>query len=324
MTLAPWLMPAWKRLAADVAESRLHHALLFAGAAGYGKRALADALATAALCTERNADGSACGHCRSCLLVAAGSHPDLVRVSFEPRESDGKLRSEIIVDQMRALGARLAMASQFGGLQIAIIDPADAMNPNAANALLKTLEEPASSTIIMLVADDPSRLPATIRSRCRRVDFDMPTRDEALAWLRAKAVAADVAASTLEASFGNPGLAAKWVDEGALAVRRECAADLAALSAARAQPSTVAERWAADRPVLRVWFAAALARDEARRIGEGKRGELGLTRPAEIPKLNAWFGRANRARGLLATPLRADMVLLDLLRDWPARAGGRA
>jgi len=174
------------------------------------------------------------------------------------------------------------------------------------------------------LANSKRRLPATIRSRCRRVDFDMPTRDEALAWLRAKGVAADVAASTLEASFGNPGLAAKWVDEGALAVRRECAADLAALSAARAQPSTVAERWAADRPVLRVWFAAALARDEARRIGEGKRGELGLTRPAEIPKLNVWFGRANRARGLLATPLRADMVLLDLLRDWPARAGGRA
>jgi DNA polymerase-3 subunit delta' len=216
------------------------------------------------------------------------------------------------------------MASQFGGLQIAIVDPADAMNPNAANALLKTLEEPASNTIILLVADDPSRLPATIRSRCRRVDMDMPTRDEALAWLRAKGVAADVAASTLDASLGNPGLAAAWIEEGALAVRKECAADLAALSAARAQPSTVAERWAADRPALRVWFAAALAREEARRIGEGKRGELGLTRPAEIPKLNAWFGRANRARGLLATPLRADMVLVDLLRDWPARAGGRA
>jgi len=324
MMLAPWLMPAWKRLAADVVAGRLHHALLFAGAAGYGKRALANALAAAALCTERNADGSACGHCRSCLLVAAGSHPDLVRISFEPRESDGKLRSEIIVDQMRALGARLALSSQFGGLQIAIIDPADAMNPNAANALLKTLEEPATNTILMLVADDPSRLPATIRSRCRRVDMEMPTRDEALAWLRAKGIAADVAASTLEASLGNPGLAAAWIEDGALAVRKECAADLAALSAARAQPSTVAERWAADRPALRVWFAAALAREEARRIGEGKRGELGLTRAAEIPKLNAWFGRANRARGLLSTPLRADMVLLDLLRDWPARTASRA
>jgi DNA polymerase III subunit delta' len=323
MTLAPWLAPAWRRLAADIAAGRVHHALLFAGAAGYGKRALADAFAAAALCTERTADGSACGRCRNCLLFAAGSHPDLVRVSFEPRESDGKLRSEIIVDQMRALGARLAMSSQFGGLQIAIVDPADAMNPNAANALLKTLEEPSTNTILMLVADDPSRLPATIRSRCRRVEIGIPSREEALAWLRAKGVSADVAATTLDASLGNPGLAATWIAEGALAVRAEIAADLAALSAARTQPSTVAERWAADRPALRVWFASALARDEARRLGEGRRGELGLTRPAEIPKLNAWFGRANRARGLLSTPLRADMVLLDLLREWPARTGGR-
>ena len=324
MKLAPWLMPAWKVVAADLAEIRLHHALLFAGPRGYGKRALADALAAAALCTQRATDGSACGACRSCLLVAAGSHPDLVRVTFEPRESDGKLRTELIVDQMRALGHRLAMSSQFGGLQIAIIDPADAMNPNAANALLKTLEEPASDTVIMLVADDPSRLPATIRSRCRRVDIGVPSHAEALAWMRARGIDGKVAETTLEASMGNPGLAEGWIADGALDLRAECIADLAALSASRAQPSAVAERWAADRPGLRLWFASTLAREEARRIGAGRRGELGLTRPAEIPKLTAWFGRANRARGLLATPLRADLVLLDLLRDWPARTAGRA
>ena len=321
MTLPPWLAPSWRMLADAIGSGRIHHALLFASPRGYGKRALAEAFAASLLCQQRTADGSACGKCRSCLLVAAGSHPDLARVTFEIRD-DGRPRTELTVDQLRALGARLSLASQFGGWQIALIDPADAMNPNAANALLKTLEEPSTNTVIALVADDPSRLPPTIRSRCQKIDVPMPTRDQALAWLRSRGVDAAAAAATLDASMNNPGQAEAWLADEALAVREECATDLAALSAARARarPTAVAERWAADRPDLRLWFAAALARDEARLLASGARGSLGLTQRAEIPKLNAWFGRANQARGLLATPVRADLVLLDLLRGWPARS----
>jgi DNA polymerase-3 subunit delta' len=319
MTLPPWLAPSWRMLSDAIGSGRIHHALLFASPRGYGKRALTEAFAASLLCQQRTADGSACGKCRSCLLVAAGSHPDLARVTFEIRD-DGRPRTELTVDQLRALGARLSLASQFGGWQIALIDPADAMNPNAANALLKTLEEPSTNTVIALVADDPSRLPPTIRSRCQKIDVPMPTRDQALAWLRSRGVDAAAAAATLDASMNNPGQAEAGLADGALAVREECATDLAALSAARARPTAVAERWAADRPDLRLWFAAALARDEARLLASGARGSLGLTRRAEIPKLNAWFGRANQARGLLATPVRADLVLLDLLRGWPARS----
>lgn len=319
MMLQPWLASPWRVLADAIASGRIHHALLFATPRGYGKRALADAFASALLCQQRNADGSACGTCRSCLLVAAGSHPDLARVTFEVRD-DGRPRTELTVDQLRALGQRLSLSSQFGGWQIALIDPADAMNASAANALLKTLEEPSTNTVIALIADDPSRLPPTIRSRCQKIDAPLPTREEALAWLRTRGVDAAVAAATLDASMDNPGQAEAWLAEGALAVREECASDLTALSVARARPAAVAERWAADRPDLRLWFAAALARDEARSLAGGQRGRLGLTRRAEIPKLNAWFGRANLARGLLATPVRADLVLLDLLRGWPARS----
>jgi DNA polymerase-3 subunit delta' len=323
MTLQPWLAPAWHVLADALRTQRIHHALLFAGPRGYGKRALADTFAAAALCPQRNAEGHACGRCRSCLLVAAGSHPDLVRVTFEIRD-DGKTRSELTVDQMRALGRRLALSSQFGGLQIALVDPADAMNASAANALLKTLEEPASNTVIVLVADDPSRLPATIRSRCQRIDLRMPTREQAADSLHARGIDAEIASSTLDASMDNPGQAAEWIADGGLAVRDECRTDLAALSAMRVRPAAVAERWASDRPETRLWFAAAIARDEARLIAAGRQGALGLTGRAEIPKLTAWFGRANRARGLLSTPVRAELVLLDLLRGWPARPTGRA
>ncbi|MFC4821887.1 DNA polymerase III subunit delta' [Dokdonella ginsengisoli] len=314
----PWLADAWRMLAGALAAQRLHHGLLIAGPSGLGKRALADAFAAAALCTQRLPDGSACGACRGCTLRAAGSHPDLVRIALETRD-DGKLRSEITVDQIRALSQRLAMASQFGGLQLALIDPADRLNAAAANALLKTLEEPTPATVIVLVADEPARLPATIRSRCQRVEVRSPSREEALAWLRGQRVDASSAAAALDASLGNPGLALQWSRDATLDLRRECAEDLAVLAQGRRSASEVAERWVADRPELRLWFAAAFAREEAERLARGETGAFGLTTRDEIPKLAAWFGRANRARGLLATPLRPELVLLELLRDWPRR-----
>jgi DNA polymerase-3 subunit delta' len=307
-------------LAASLQTQRLHHGLLFAAPAGYGKRALAEALAAAALCQQRQPDGHACGRCRACVLYAAGTHPDFARVTFELRD-DGKPRTEITVDQMRALSQRLAMSSQFGGLQIALIDPADRLNVSAANALLKTLEEPASSTIILLVADDAARLPATIRSRCQRIELRAPTRTEALAWLRGQRLDGADADAALDASLGNPGQALAWNADETLPLRKACAADLAALARGSRTAAEIAEAWAADRPDTRLWFAAVLARDEAQCLARGMPGRLGLTAREEIPKLVAWFGRANRARALLATTLRLDLVLLDVLRAWvpPAR-----
>lgn len=318
MSVQPWLAESWHTLAGALAAKRLHHGLLFAAPSGFGKRTLANALANAALCSQRDADGHACGVCARCLLIAAGSHPDLVRITFELRD-DGKMRTEITVDQIRMLSQRLALSSQFGGAQIAIIDPADRLNASAANALLKTLEEPTPATILILIADDASRLPATIRSRCQRMDLRAPTRTEALSWLSAQHVDAKRAEESLDASLGNPGLALIWSADETLTTRSACADDLAALGSGRRAPSEVAERWAADQPETRLWFAAVLARDEARGLACGRTGVLGLTAREEIPKLAAWFGRANHARGLLATPLRADLVLLDLLRAWPVR-----
>jgi DNA polymerase-3 subunit delta' len=315
MTLQPWLAAPWRRLADALRDARLHHGLLLAAPAGFGKRALAEAFATAALCQRRGSDGMACAGCRSCQLIAAGSHPDLVRVSFGLRD-DGKPRTEITIDQMRGLAERLSKSSQFGGLQIALIDPADRMNVSAANALLKTLEEPATATVIVLVADDPARLPATIRSRCQRVDVPAPTREQALAWLQTQRIDAAHAQTALDASLGNPGRALEWCTDDTLALRSGCADDLAALAKGHRSALEIADRWAADRPELRLWFAAALAGDESRSLAGGKRGPLGLTAREEIPKLATWFGRANRARGMLASTVRTDLLLLDLLRNW--------
>ena len=187
MSLPHWLLPTWNSLAASLVHRRLHHALLIAGPVGLGKLDLARALVASALCERRREDLFACGSCRSCQLLAAGSHPDRVHVTFLPRPkpNEDKLRTELIVDQIRELSQRLSLASQFGGLQLTLIEPAEALNENAANALLKTLEEPTAASVIILVCNDASRLPATIRSRCQRLEFKLPPHDEALAWLLA-------------------------------------------------------------------------------------------------------------------------------------------
>jgi DNA polymerase-3 subunit delta' len=263
------------------------------------------------LLCEQAADGEACGRCRSCLLLEAGTHPDLVVLSFGLRK-DGVQRSDIVVDQIRDLSSRLAMASQFGGWQVACIDPADAMNTAAANALLKTLEEPSPNTLLLLVADAPWRMPQTIRSRCQRIEFQLPSREEALAWLQAEGV--KDAAAALDAAGGNPGMAKAWAEEGALARRQEVRKDLAALAAGRGEATEVVRRWLDNEPEQRLWFAAQAAADEAR--GRAVAGGGPLASQLDAEALDDWYRAANQARDALRGPLRGDLLLLELLSRW--------
>ncbi|MEW5319008.1 MAG: hypothetical protein WDW38_010185 [Sanguina aurantia] len=260
---------------------------------------------------EQPVDGDACGHCRRCLLRIAGTHPDLIRLTFGLRK-DGVQRSEIVVDQIRELSVRLAMSSQFGGWQVVVIDPADAMNPAAGNALLKTLEEPAAQTMLVLIADAPWRLPQTIRSRCQRIEFHLPDTASALAWLGNEGVAD--AGAALTAAGGNPGLARAWAGEGALDRRREVRKDLAALAAGRGQAMEVVRRWLDNEPVQRLWFAAQAAADEMRARATGDAGPLASALDGEA--LDQWYGAVNRTRESLRGPLRADLLLLELLAQW--------
>jgi DNA polymerase-3 subunit delta' len=290
----------------------LPHALLICGPTGLNKRDFATAFADALLCERSTSAELACGQCRACLLVAAGSHPDRVRIGLELRD-DGKPRTEITVDQIRHLSERLALTPQFGGAQVASIDPADLMNQSASNALLKTLEEPTAATVIMLIADDPSRLSATIRSRCQRIDIKLPAHADALSWLREQGVDEKTAASALQASGGNPGLALRWAKDGGLALRAEVIADVRALCTGKNTLVDVANRWAKSEPEWRLWFAAALIREEAEAQARGAKGPLALTSRREFTKLARWFDQNNRARAQLRGPLRSELVVLDAL-----------
>jgi len=319
MSLAPWSAENWRQLMQRRSRGTLPHALLLCGPQGLGKREFAEAFAAALLCQQPRDDGSACGVCRACLLFAVGSHPDRVRIGIELRD-DGKPRTEITVEQIRVLSERLALTAQFGGFQTASIDPADQMNHAAGNALLKTLEEPTPVTVIVLIADQPARLSATIRSRCQRIEFRVPPAAQALGWLGARGADAKTAASALAAAGGNPGLALSWINSGGMALREDVGSDLRALCSGRTSAVEVANRWSKEDAETRLWFAAALVRDEAQAALRGQTGPLALTPRPDFTKLAAWFEQANRARAQLRGPLRPELIMLEVLSAVSAQA----
>jgi DNA polymerase-3 subunit delta' len=310
--LPSWCRAQWNVLAARAVNGTLPHALLLCGPGGLGKRALTEAFVRARLC-ESPRNGNACGSCKNCKLLAAGTHPDRMLVTLEVNEKTGKLRKEIVVDQIRNLSSRLAMASQLGGWQIAVIDPADAMNAASQNALLKTLEEPSESSLIMLVADQPWDLSATIRSRCQRLDFAVPSHDEALAWLSARGV--ESAESVLAAAGGNPGQAWLLAEQGGMHRRQEVARDLLALAAGRAHAREVGKTWAGDEPGQRLDQAARLLEGALQARAKGGKARFDPGWNDEV--LAERFASANRLRSLLNGPLRADLALFEWLDGVP-------
>ena len=190
----PWHSQPFEALLARA--DRLPHALLLRGREGIGKLAFAEALARALLCENRRPDGRACGSCAACNWMEQGSHPDFrrlepgstaeeaeVEVGGEEERGSGKPSLWIRIDSVRDIIGFLNMTSSRRGPKIVLIHPAEALNPNAANALLKYLEEPPSRTHFVLVAHSWRRLLPTVLSRCEQVVLAGPSREAARAWL---------------------------------------------------------------------------------------------------------------------------------------------
>ncbi len=223
--LLPWHAPQLRSILA--ARASLPHAMLIVGGAGIGKRNLAMNLAQALLCESPRSDGSACGTCASCGYFAAGQHPDFRLLERATTDDEGnvKLREQIPVDDVRELRDLVELSTHRLGNKVALIDPAEAMNHAAANALLKTLEEPPPGTFLLLVSHQPGRLPATIVSRCRRVVVPPPSREAAIAWLAQQGIAAP--AGVLAQANGAPLAALALADRDTQAERGHWLAALA-------------------------------------------------------------------------------------------------
>jgi len=248
VSVYPWQGELWQRLTAE--RERLPHALLLHGPAGIGKRALALELARWLLCPTPTPAGG-CGDCPSCQWFAQGGHPDFRLIEpaseAEAAEEGKKGGRRISVDQVREVVEFLTLSAHQGGWRAVVLQPAEALGLAAANALLKTLEEPPARTIFLLVSHQPRRLLPTILSRCRKLPLASPEPAAALAWLREQAV--DAPEVLLAEAGGAPLLALDHAEperlarrqrfiEGLLDAERE---DLSALAGEYQQ--RVAEAW---------------------------------------------------------------------------------
>lgn len=184
-----WHLPVWQQLWQQ--PDRLPHALLLHGMGGIGKRQFASALAARLLCTALTAEGFACGACASCHWLEQGSHPDfywLAPESGEEAEAESSKPQKrksvwITVDQVRELVQRTSLSKHQGGWRVVVVDTAEQLNLNAANALLKTLEEPSQHTLFLLLSSRLNRVMPTIRSRCLKLALPSPDFTVAREWL---------------------------------------------------------------------------------------------------------------------------------------------
>lgn len=316
--LCPWLAPSLEQLDSARLSSRLGHGWLLKGPAGIGKVNLACVLAARLLAGGSlpppaplaAADAVAAMQARR---EPSDHHPDLHRIFPE-----GDKRT-IGIDQIRAIGEALTLKGYHGGAKVAIIEPAEAMTTAAANALLKTLEEPAEGGYLLLVAHQPDRLPATVRSRCQSLIVPAPEPAEAAAWL---GVPPDHPALLLHGRA--PLLAAALLgDEKKTQFIMGLQEQVEGVSSGRRDPRSVAESWVkGDIELALQWLISRL--QAAARAAAGVRDQKAVTVARNDSLHNAWcrmpprtlLERSSAAEKLLdrlGSGLNVEMALHALL-----------
>ncbi len=293
----PWTAAQRVTLTAAFRAGRLPHALLIHEAPGAGGEWLATWAAQLVLC--QNSAQASCGACAACRRVWAQQHPDLAWL--RTAEDSQQIR----IEQVRDLAADLALTSHAGGYKVGIVTPAEALNRFAANALLKTLEEPPSRTLLVLVTTQPSRLPPTVLSRCQRLRVGAPARAEGVAWLTALRGTGDWNAA-LDVLGEAPMLAARAEPQELAQIAAEVRGTLDALASGSADPVAAAERWArAELPLRLRCFENWLTEHIRRRERDG----AFLTEVRAAPYLSAGDAFLN---------IRELFGLLDEVRDFRA------
>ncbi len=243
----PWQDGLWQQLAGRAQHA---HAYLLHGPKGIGKRALAERLMARLLCQQPQGL-EACGQCKSCLLLKAGSHPD--NYILEPEEADKAIK----VDQVRELVGFVVQTAQLGGRKVVLIEPVEAMNINAANALLKSLEEPSGDTVLLLVSHQSSRLLPTIKSRCVQQACPLPGEAMSLEWLATALpdCSGEEGIELLTLAAGSPLAAVALQAQGVREQRAQVVDGVKKLLKQQQSPTQLAEGWNAI-PLLLLfdWF----------------------------------------------------------------------
>ena len=316
--LLPWLVNSFAELQQRRVQGRLAHALLLIGPAGIGKLQLVERFAQSLLCAEPHPDGQPCGQCHACTLYAAGTHPDLFRLM--PEDESKNIR----IDQIRALIEAMTLSSHYGRYKVVILNPADAMNIAAANALLKTLEEPPTDTVLLLITDRPSFLPATIRSRCQSLRLTLPTREAGEAWLAARLDNPEVAPVLLALAGGAP-LAALEQAEDQLTRRQELLNGWQQLAYGKADPVKMAAEWVKPDFQLPISWVYGWVADMIR-LRSGGENQLTnqdakatlqkLAEELDLPRLYALLDRVLEVRKLASSQVNPQTLMEGVLLYW--------
>ena len=285
-------------------QGRLPHAVLLIGPTGVGKRSAAAWMARQKLGVEP------CGD----VPVYPLEMPEHADLQWLTTPED---KQAIGIEQIRELVADLSLTSYAGAGKVAIIDPANAMTVNAANSLLKTLEEPPGDTLLILVADRVGRLPATIFSRCQRLDFAPPAASEALAWLDQVHPGA-AWADALHVAGGAPLAAIRALDE--LETTAAMTRDLNELGRGTGSAIEVAARWARLDPSFVLDWLAQLVRQMTVAALTGRAPGLGIDesvlRRMDRRNLFCYLDIINRLRGQAGGSYNVQLTLEGLLIDW--------
>jgi DNA polymerase-3 subunit delta' len=337
-SLYPWQTAPWQQL--QQMRERLPHAILLHGPEGIGKTLFAERFAQALLCQSTLADGQPCGSCNSCGWFSQYSHPDYRRVRPEALEDDeggeseegaepaeGKKSKatktpskEIKIDQIRALADFMNVSTHRQGMRVVVLYPAEALNSAAANALLKTLEEPPPQTVFLLVSNSLERLLPTILSRCRKFALALPAVDAALAWLQAREIKdadvwlAEQGGAPLAAYAAAAGDTREVMDEFLRALCRPDI-DTALKTADKLQKMPVVElvAW------LQRWLYDVLSQKLCDRIRyyPRYRKELAvLAGKAEITALLHALKAVSERRAIAEHPLAAKLFIEDMLLNY--------
>lgn len=232
----PWLKASWSQLKRYVDQDRIPQALLVIGNKGLGKYQLIERFSQTLLCSSPQSHGLFCGTCQSCTLFKAQTHPDYIYIA---PEEDGKA---IGIDIVRELTTKLALKPQFESYRMVVINSADSLNNASANAFLKYLEEPTERTCVILITDKPSKLPATIRSRCQKLHVAVANQGLAKICLEEQGVAGNVDL-LLKMAQGSPLLAKQLADESVISFRQESFKQWLKVVKSKESFILIAEQW---------------------------------------------------------------------------------
>lgn len=339
-TLFPWQGDVWQQL--QQMRARLPHAILFHGAEGIGKTVFAEQFAQSLLCETPQSDGHACGTCGSCGWFVQYNHPDYRRVrpeildgdeagdgdGGEAEAGDGKKTAksakapskEIKIDQIRALAGFMNISTHRQGQRVVLLYPAEALNTAAANALLKTLEEPPPNTVFLLSSNGLDRLLPTILSRCRKFAMPLPSRELALAWLRQQEVKdadvwlAEQGGAPLTAYAQSQSEGRELIDEFLQHLTRP-GIDGALKCAEHLQKTPVAELVAWQQRWLYDLFSLKLC-GTIRYYPRYEKALAGLAAKVETGALLRALKSSNDRRAIAEHPLSARLFIEEMLLDY--------